>query len=469
MAVPPTYADLGKSARDVFTKGYGFGLIKLDLKTKSENGLEFTSSGSANTETTKVTGSLETKYRWTEYGLTFTEKWNTDNTLGTEITVEDQLARGLKLTFDSSFSPNTGKKNAKIKTGYKREHINLGCDVDFDIAGPSIRGALVLGYEGWLAGYQMNFETAKSRVTQSNFAVGYKTDEFQLHTNVNDGTEFGGSIYQKVNKKLETAVNLAWTAGNSNTRFGIAAKYQIDPDACFSAKVNNSSLIGLGYTQTLKPETDSWSQPELKSDVSTANMNALTKENQTTPSASRTSTTLPPTTSTEKSGAASVAPRPSPTTALFQEEVDNNEDPSIEEEDLLTLNSSPSTAKDTLDNGDYGEPDYDWTTSPRDDESSEALEENRGYMEIEQSERPFKTPPSNIEEEDSHFFFHLIIFAFCIAIVYITYHNKRKIFLLVQSRKWRDGFCSKTVEYHRLDQNVNEAMPSLKITNDYIF
>ena len=83
MAVPPTYADLGKSARDVFTKGYGFGLIKLDLKTKSENGLEFTSSGSANTETTKVTGSLETKYRWTEYGLTFTEKWNTDNTLGT--------------------------------------------------------------------------------------------------------------------------------------------------------------------------------------------------------------------------------------------------------------------------------------------------------------------------------------------------------------------------------------------------
>ncbi|KAB1266103.1 Voltage-dependent anion-selective channel protein 1 [Camelus dromedarius] len=229
MAVPPTYADLGKSARDVFTKGYGFGLIKLDLKTKSENGLEFTSSGSANTETTKVTGSLETKYRWTEYGLTFMEKWNTDNTLGTEITVEDQLARGLKLTFDSSFSPNTGKKNAKIKTGYKREHINLGCDVDFDIAGPSIRGAL------------------------SNFVVGYKTDEFQLHTNVNDGTEFGGSIYQKVNKKLETAVNLAWTAGNSNTRFGIAAKYQIDPDACFSAKVNNSSLIGLGYTQTLKP------------------------------------------------------------------------------------------------------------------------------------------------------------------------------------------------------------------------
>lgn len=76
------------------------------------------------------------------------------------------------------------KKNAKVKSAYKREHINVGCDMDFDIAGPSIRGAVVFGYEGWLAGYQMTFESTKSRVSQSNFAVGYKTDEFQLHTNV---------------------------------------------------------------------------------------------------------------------------------------------------------------------------------------------------------------------------------------------------------------------------------------------
>ncbi|NXT76067.1 KCT2 protein, partial [Zapornia atra] len=58
------------------------------------------------------------------------------------------------------------------------------------------------------------------------------------------------------------------------------------------------------------------------------------------------------------------------------------------------------------------------------------------------------------EEEDSHFFFHLVVVAFIVAVVYVTYHNKRKIFLLVQSRRWRDGLCSRTVEYHRLDQNV---------------
>lgn len=33
----------------------------------------------------------------------------------------------------------------------------------------------------------------------------------------------------------------------------------------------------------------------------------------------------------------------------------------------------------------------------------------------------------NTEDEDSHFFFHLVTLAFLVAIVYITYHNKRKV------------------------------------------
>uniref|UniRef100_A0A3Q3EPG7 Non-selective voltage-gated ion channel VDAC2 n=1 Tax=Labrus bergylta TaxID=56723 RepID=A0A3Q3EPG7_9LABR len=249
MAVPPAYADLGKSAKDIFNKGYGN--WKLDGGKSSFYNCEFT--GPQRRCWLKVTGTLETKYKWSEYGLTFTEKWTTENTLGTEICVEDQITKGLKLTFDTTFSPNTGKKSGKVKTAYKREYVNVGVDVDLDFAGPTIHGAGVAGYEGWLAGYQMTFDSAKSKMTQSNFAVGYKTGDFQLHTNVNDGAEFGGSIYQKVNDNLETAVNLAWTAGNNGTRFGIAAKYQLDSSASISAKVNNASLVGIGYTQTLRP------------------------------------------------------------------------------------------------------------------------------------------------------------------------------------------------------------------------
>uniref|UniRef100_A0A8D0EW55 Non-selective voltage-gated ion channel VDAC3 n=1 Tax=Strix occidentalis caurina TaxID=311401 RepID=A0A8D0EW55_STROC len=91
MAFPPSYSDLGKSARDVFNKGYGFGMVKLELKTKSSSGVEFAATGSSNTDTGKASGSLETKYKIKDYGLTFTQKWNTDNTLGTEVSMEDQV------------------------------------------------------------------------------------------------------------------------------------------------------------------------------------------------------------------------------------------------------------------------------------------------------------------------------------------------------------------------------------------
>ncbi|EPY73799.1 voltage-dependent anion channel 2 isoform 1-like protein [Camelus ferus] len=190
---------------EIFNKGFGFGLVKLGVKTKSCSGVEFSTSGSSNTDTAKVTATLETKYKWCEYGLTFTEKWDTDDTLGTEITIEAQICQA------------------------------------------------VFGYEGWLAGYQMTFDSAKSKLARNNFAVGSRTGGFQLHSNVNDGTEFGGSIYQKVCEDPDTSVNLAWTSGTNCTRFGIVAKYQLDPTASVSAKVNNSSLIGVGYTQTLGP------------------------------------------------------------------------------------------------------------------------------------------------------------------------------------------------------------------------
>ncbi|KAK7919169.1 hypothetical protein WMY93_010453 [Mugilogobius chulae] len=195
MAIPPAFADLGKSAKDIFSKGYGFGLIKLDVKTKSTNGVQM-------------------------YGQT---------------------------------RPIFSKKNGKVRGAYKREYLNVGIDVDLDFAGPTIHGAGVAGYEGWLAGYQMTIDSAKSKMTHSNIAVGYRTGDFQLHTNVKDGSEFGGSIYQKVNDKLETAVDLAWSAGSNGTCFGIAAKYQLDPEASISAKVNNASLVGIGYSQNLRP------------------------------------------------------------------------------------------------------------------------------------------------------------------------------------------------------------------------
>uniref|UniRef100_A0A8D2D8H8 Non-selective voltage-gated ion channel VDAC3 n=1 Tax=Sciurus vulgaris TaxID=55149 RepID=A0A8D2D8H8_SCIVU len=247
----PTYCDLGKAAKDVFNKGYGFGMVKIDLRTKSCRGVEFSTSSHAYTDKGKALGKY--KYKVCNYGLTFTQKWNTDSTLGTEIYMQSKLAEGLKPTLDIISIPNTGKYRGKLKASCKWDCFSVDSNVDTDFSGPTIYGWAVLAFEGWRAGYQMSFDTAKSKLSQNNFTLGYKAANFQLHTHVNDGTEFGGSIYQKVHEKIQMSINLAWTAGSNNTHFGIAAKYKLDCRISLSAKVNNTSLIGLGYTQTLQP------------------------------------------------------------------------------------------------------------------------------------------------------------------------------------------------------------------------
>ncbi|CAD7079173.1 unnamed protein product [Hermetia illucens] len=249
---PPSYSDLGKQSRDIFSKGYHFGLWKLDCKTKTQSGIEFSTSGHSNQDTGKVFGNLETKYKVKDYGLTFTEKWNTDNTLYTEIAVQDQMVEGLKLAFEGTFAPQSGHKNGKLKVAFANENVKVDSDVNVDLAGPLINASAVFGYQGWLAGYQTAFDTQKSKITTNNFALGYTTGEFVLHTSVNDGQEFNGSIYQKCSDKLDCGVQLAWTAGSNATKFGLGAKYNLDKDACVRAKVNNASQVGLGYQQKLR-------------------------------------------------------------------------------------------------------------------------------------------------------------------------------------------------------------------------
>lgn len=78
------------------------------MKTRTANKINFNAIGEHNTETGRTLGSLETKYVVPEYGLTFLEKWTTDNLLKCEITADDQLAQGFKIIFDASLAPDTG-------------------------------------------------------------------------------------------------------------------------------------------------------------------------------------------------------------------------------------------------------------------------------------------------------------------------------------------------------------------------
>lgn len=69
---------------------------------------------------------------------------------------------------------------------------------------------------------------------------------------MNDANEVGGTVYQRINERLETGIQLAWTAGSNHTRLAFASKYQLDPLTVVSVKVNNTCQVGLSLQQVLR-------------------------------------------------------------------------------------------------------------------------------------------------------------------------------------------------------------------------
>lgn len=251
---PPKFDDLGKEAKDLINKNFHFGVIKLEGKTKTKNGVEFTTEGSHFTDTGNVNGSLETKFKYAEYGVTFSEKWSTDNVISTNISIDDKIAQGLKVDFDTTFAPVTGKKSAKVKTAYKHDHIHTTADVDFDFAGPTIKGSAVFAYKGWHAGYQASYDTANSKMTANNASLTYKDGDFVIHSGINDASKYVGSVHHQVNSKLSAAAMLNWTSGTKDpSSLTVCGKYVVDDDTYIKAKLDNNLRLGISYIQSLRP------------------------------------------------------------------------------------------------------------------------------------------------------------------------------------------------------------------------
>jgi len=248
MPIPPTYADLGKAAKDLFDKSFHFGLVKTEIKSSTVSGVEIKTNGAHHTENGRVKGNMEIKYKVPDYGMTLSEKWDFNNTWTGEVCIEDKLLQGFKQTFEGYFEPNTGKKSAKVKNSFKRDRINMNADLHFLNAMPTILASAVFGHCGFLGGVQVGIDAGQQAVQNCNYAFGYSGKDFAMHGAVNNGSDFMASIHQKVSADLETAISLSWASSTHDTKFGVAAKYNFDKSTFAKVKVDNSSLIGLAYS-----------------------------------------------------------------------------------------------------------------------------------------------------------------------------------------------------------------------------
>ncbi|KAL7674160.1 hypothetical protein ACOME3_000440 [Neoechinorhynchus agilis] len=96
---PPPYSRLNYAVSRLFDIGYLSNVIKLNVTSTSSSGVKFVTSGKLFMDTQKAIGGLETRFVTADKGFTFSEKWDTDNVLSSELIVNENILslRGLSL------------------------------------------------------------------------------------------------------------------------------------------------------------------------------------------------------------------------------------------------------------------------------------------------------------------------------------------------------------------------------------
>lgn len=250
---PPKFEDLGKPATDVFNKGYNLGSVKLEHKLKSRSGVEFKTSASQPWGTNKLGGGLDLKYKINEYGLTVTEKLKTDQTVTTDVAIEDYLVKGLKIGAEATLfgTEKSGLKDAKIKSDYVEDWLNTNTVIDVLNRTSTLSGVFARPPSGLLFGSQLKVDLQNVKLLNHNFVLGFQSKDFEMHSFVNDTREFGANVYHRCSPNAELAATLGWKLGEDATKFGVGCSYLLDSRTIIRGKLLNSNHLGVAVTHAL--------------------------------------------------------------------------------------------------------------------------------------------------------------------------------------------------------------------------
>ncbi|KAF8073912.1 eukaryotic porin/Tom40 [Lyophyllum atratum] len=253
--VPPSWKDLGKSSNDLLGKDYPFQGFALEVKTNTPSGVSFKVGGNRAATSDVIHGDIEAKWANRKQGLTVTQTWTTANILRSQVELENQIAQGLKLDIATSLSPEKNTKTALLNAIYKQSGVHTRGALDL-FKGPTFTADTVIGRDGFLVGAEAAYNVTEGNVTRYAAAVGYNAPEYAITLHgLNNLKTFSASYYHRVSADVEAGAKAIYDS--KSTHGGVAlevgAKAYLDTAAFVKAKINNSGVIALGYTQSLRP------------------------------------------------------------------------------------------------------------------------------------------------------------------------------------------------------------------------
>jgi len=255
LAVPPSWKDLGKSSSDLLGRDFPFSSTGLEIKTKTPSDVTFRVLGNRDSKTGHIAGDLEAKYTDPKNGVIFTQTWTTSNILRSQLELENHFSSGLKFEAHSSLQPEKGTHSGLFNVTFKQPGVHTRASVDL-FHGPSITADMVFGRNGLLVGTEAAYNVTDGKVTRYATALGYSAPDYAITLHgLSNLRLFSASYYHRVNADVEAGAKAVYNsaAASHGVNLEVGTKVYLDKAAFVKAKIGSTGILGLSYTQTLRP------------------------------------------------------------------------------------------------------------------------------------------------------------------------------------------------------------------------
>lgn len=233
---------------ELINDDYVYGKKKVQVKTKTTNGMTYTTTGVLGPGTGgALAGDLACKYNLS--GAQMTTKLLTAGNMTHEMVLENTGVNGLKLTVNGGIGP----KQTLVATGeYVHPHLSAVLKANC-IGSPSVVSALAVGMHGVTAGAQATFDVEKKEVTDVEGVVNYsKSPEHEATVALLAKATSAKFVYSHVvSPDFSVAGEFLYDITNDSKVLTMGSKYEVDGDTTLKSKITSGGELSLCYVQKI--------------------------------------------------------------------------------------------------------------------------------------------------------------------------------------------------------------------------
>jgi len=272
---PPTFAELGRPAAGIFTKGYPLGVFRVDSYLETLGKATLTTGAAIKlNEWSMDTAELNNAYTLSPSWLntTICQSWDLENNLRLGITTNDLAGYvpGLRFAATGTVDPATGKSSGRLFPRFKTKYLTMDASIEAgDEKKTMATGSVVAGCGGWFAGAKGNYNMDQGALDSHTLTIAKQSKTFEFNLFWDDMERIRTSFFHRIGDRVEAGLKMSWKPGTppekvngesgplkpieeTGCEIAVGATMLLTPYTSLHTKVNTDSNIGIGIESEIR-------------------------------------------------------------------------------------------------------------------------------------------------------------------------------------------------------------------------